>query len=346
MCKGSNDPGGAHRCSSHARNKLEAARADVDAAGRDVDDLAAELADIDRTYSTDTAFRAALNARIRATATATGIAQQDLARRFALQQFVMRLSADDPTMWTVLGGTALQYRTQQARPTRDADLAARDDITDLQGTLERASRRRPGEYGDFTIKVNPKKAHESNYQCTITYSIGGSRMSVAGVDITTTRALPDAVDVVTPEAVINIDDSAPTTAVRVYPVADHIADKIGAMYQTYGSTNTEPSTRPHDLADLVIISRNCPVDADELKSAIKREQRRRNAAIPNPLTLPNPQWRDTYADKASGPNVPRDAATLDDALSAAETFLRPLLEGKADGARWNPDTHRWERSGN
>lgn len=63
-----------------------------------------EMLDARRTYGSEGAFRAALNARIRDIARRSGVDGAEVARRFALQQFVSRLFDRDPESWLVTGG--------------------------------------------------------------------------------------------------------------------------------------------------------------------------------------------------------------------------------------------------
>lgn len=52
------------------------------------------------------------------------------------------------------GGTALQYRSNEARPTTDADLAFAADGATLRSTLTSALAPREDEYGTFDLAVS------------------------------------------------------------------------------------------------------------------------------------------------------------------------------------------------
>lgn len=343
MCKSANEPGGPHRCSADLRKALLHAENRSGDARREVDALRAELADAGRTYSDDSAFRMALNARIRAVAQRTGEPHAAIAQRFARHQFLARLGDLHAGRFVVTGGTALQMRTDQARTTGDADLAARDAADTIHATLESAAARRPGERGEFSLKVVRRTTDGLKY--SLTYKIGGTRFATIGLDVTTDRLLPGSTEVMTPEPVVDIDDVARSVPLEVYPVADHVADKVGAMYEKHGHDGDSPSSRAHDLADLAIIARTCSVDGDELSERISAEAARRHATVPNPLTIPSESWHTSYADKVKGPNLPAEAANLESALETANRFLRPVLDGAARGHRWDPDRQLWEPRG-
>ncbi|WP_169716495.1 nucleotidyl transferase AbiEii/AbiGii toxin family protein, partial [Mycobacterium timonense] len=84
------------------------------------------------------------------------------------------------------------------------------------------------------------------------------------LDVAAGRAFPFERDTLVPDPVVAIDDVRPMSKVRTYAVASHLADKVAAMYEVHGSSGASPSTRSHDLADIVILSRCARVDAEEL----------------------------------------------------------------------------------
>ncbi|SLH40822.1 Nucleotidyl transferase of uncharacterised function (DUF1814) [Mycobacteroides abscessus subsp. massiliense] len=290
-------------------------------------------------YASEEAFRAALNERIRQAAKAEGLSHNDLARRFALQQFVSRLFTAEPDAFVVTGGTALQFRTSEARPTSDVDLAVTREIADMQSVLIRAAQRRPGEHGEFAIEVRAVNSSPGVYTGRITYKLNGVRYAVAKIDIASHRELPEAPDLVAPDPVIGIDDTWPLPAVSTYPVAAHLADKLGAWHERHDG---QPSTRAHDLADVVLLSRSCAVRAEELRDAIAVQERRRGIAIPATLSLPSPQWRKTYRSRVSQSRLPERLHDAEVALREANVFLGPILSGQVTAGMWNPVLGTWE----
>lgn len=183
--------------------------------------------DAGRTYQSEEGFRAALNARIRQAARSSGLDHAEIARRFALQQFTSRLFAYDPESWLVTGGTALQFRSDEARPTADLDLAVTGELGHLQELLVQASRRRAGEHGDFTVVLSP--CGSGSFTGKITYFLNGARFAVAKIDIATHREFPFPPDILRPSPVLEIDDTLPLAEIRTYAVASHLADKVAAI---------------------------------------------------------------------------------------------------------------------
>jgi Nucleotidyl transferase AbiEii toxin, Type IV TA system len=93
----------------------------------------------------------------------------------------------------------------------------------------------------------------------------------------------------------------------VYPLVDHVADKVMAILQRYGETQA-PSTRYKDLVDLVAILSEAPIEVNSQRTAL------------------------TLADRSQ---------TVDEALAIVRAFLDPVLSGNAEGV-WNPKSGRWE----
>lgn len=300
-----------------------------------------ELLDERRTYSSENAFRAALNARIREVARRTGSDSAEIARRFALQQFVSRLFDRDPEPWLVTGGTALQFRTMEARATADLDLAVTRGVEDLTEALTAAARRRAGEHGEFAVVVSPGSGPGA-FTGKITYLLNGSRFAVAKLDVAAGREFPFEPDTLVPDPVVAIDDVRPMSKVRTYAVSSHVADKIAAMYELHGSDGASPSTRSHDLADIVILSRCARVDAEELRGAVRGQEQRRGIAVPTPLALPSEQWRRSYPARVAEAGLPAELRDADAALVEADRFVGAVLDGRVQAGTWDPVRRAWE----
>ncbi|MFF8848007.1 nucleotidyl transferase AbiEii/AbiGii toxin family protein [Streptomyces sp. NPDC015127] len=56
--------------------------------------------------------------------------------------------------------------------------------------------------------------------------------------------------------------------IKLYPVVDHLADKICAMYEW---RNANPSSRFRDLADILLISQNETIEAGDARQALHAE---------------------------------------------------------------------------
>ena len=292
-------------------------------------------------YASEADFRAALSSRLRQRAQQMQWPTQEVARAFVLQQFSARLfRSDSAEQWVLTGGTALQYRSTEARPTADADLAFAREAAEVETTLRRALTPIAGEYGSFDLKLSRTK-DSGNYAGRLTYNLNGQRFASASIDVNTTRPVDFTPDVLTPDALITMPDLSPPPALRVYPVHRHLADKLAAMYDTYGSDGTSPSTRPHDLADIVILSRSSTVDAPKLLAAVRQQESERNVSIPTPLRLPAPEWAATYPKRVEETTRPAQLHDVHTALGAADRFVSPVLAGEIVRGHWDPGQEQW-----
>lgn len=113
------------------------------------------------------------------------------------------------------------------------------------------------------------------------------------------------------------------------------------MYELHGGDGATPSTRAHDLADIVVLSRCATADAEELRQAVRGEEARRGVSVPSPLVLPDEQWRRTYAAKAATSGLPLHLLDADTALAAAERFVGPVLSGRVQAGTWDPLLGEW-----
>jgi hypothetical protein len=126
---------------------------------------------------------------------------------------------------------------------------------------------------------------------------------------------------------------------RVYPLVDHVADKIAATFERHG-TGENVSTRYKDLVDLVSIIRGARVPAALQRQALVVQFERRGLTLPDRFSVPDRGlWERGYRQQAAEANIPV-AATLDEALDFVRPFVDPLLEGTARG-NWDPAQHAW-----
>lgn len=85
----------------------------------------------------------------------------------------------------------------------------------------------------------------------------------------------------------------------LYPVVDHVADKVCAMYEKHGADHATASTRYRDLVDLLLIAQSERLDGRQLHLALRTEVARRVACgtvleFPATFTIPGPDWASGY----------------------------------------------------
>lgn len=126
---------------------------------------------------------------------------------------------------------------------------------------------------------------------------------------------------------------------RAYPLVDHVADKVVAIYELHGR-DRRPSTRYRDLVDLVAIVAGASVPGNAQTTAIRSEFDRRGVVLPDHFDVPDRVlWEAGYAAEARR-SLLRLALTLDEALAVVRPFLDPVLYGTAVGS-WDKESRAW-----
>jgi hypothetical protein len=243
--------------------------------------------------------------------------------------------------WIVKGATALLARNLSARATIDIDILRLSASREAEAALREAASRDIGDW--FRFEVGPSRPVADGGIATrlpITADVGETRwaefhVDIVGPDVRMTGVPED----VPPLAAIDMP-GLEQHGYRVYPLVDHIADKIAAMFERYGAARN-PSTRFRDLVDLVAIVTGAPVRAEAQLRALKPQEERRGSAFPRRFDVPDRElWERGYAAEARRSVLPV-ARTLDEALDIVRPFVDPLLDGTASGW-WNHQKGTWE----
>jgi hypothetical protein len=131
----------------------------------------------------------------------------------------------------------------------------------------------------------------------------------------------------------------------MYPIEDHVADKICAMYSRYGED--ECSTRFKDLVDLALIALKTTLPGAFTHSAVHDEVKRRKAAggrviLPDSFDAPSPAWTLGYGNLArTVRSLPPEFHTLDGVHPLGDAFITPLLQPTPPQGQWNPSDRIW-----
>ena len=118
------------------------------------------------------------------------------------------------------------------------------------------------------------------------------------------------------------------------------------MYTRYG-TLAAPSSRYHDLVDLVLITSNCQIDAGELSSrSLTRQSAIRGLQLPTELETPAQSWTGGYPKAAvRARSMSAELRNLPAALAAAGRCLNPVLSGSVTTGVWEPERWEWTETG-
>ena len=193
----------------------------------------------------------------------------------------------------------------------------------------------------FSFVIHPGKSVATALRFKVDGLVGATLFQSFPVDLVVDLTMIGVPDVMLPS--LPEIDGMERVPYRVYPVGDHIADKVCAMHEFHNRDGDlpVPSSRYRDLVDLVLIARESVVDAGHVTLAVRSEASRRRLRLPARLAVPQgDDWRSGYARIARA--VPQLRETeFDVAVAIVQAFLNPVLDGTARG-RWNPSGLRWE----
>ncbi len=297
-------------------------------------------------YADPAALRQAINARLRVLVREDPQLQlTDLQRQFAYDRFLTRVFlAPDRERWVLKGAAALLARLHaRARHTLDLDLyREKSGLDDAEAALRVAAALEVGDFFRFTLSPGRPVAQTGAVRrVPVVAFLGATEFASFHVDVIVGIAMAG-----------EPDDGRPLVAVeplglksahyRIYPLADHVTDKIVAFLERHPGPDgaSQGSTRYRDLADLAVIAHREVIATANLRVALMSEVTRRGLSLPT--TLPTPttgSWRSGYARVAR--DVPDLAERdLDSALSTVRAFVDPVLQGTARGV-WDPKTMTW-----
>jgi Nucleotidyl transferase AbiEii toxin, Type IV TA system len=294
-------------------------------------------------YSSATAFRQALDDRLKIEAQSTGLSLARLRKRVAFELFLRRLVAVAPDRWVLKGALALDLRLDVAtRPTKDIDLGRDDDEQDAIADMTAAQQIVLDDYFTFSgirTTVFDDTDDFTAIRFHMTAQLAGRTFEEFIVDIGFFGAFTWS-----PETIQTSDLLSFAGIERVQlpavPISQHLAEKVHAYTRVYGERQ-QPSTRPKDLVDILLISQAESVTANLLRDALESTFRVRNRQIlPARLPAPPPAWGASYARLARDVGVTSD---LSAAFDQAAGFFDPVLSEEAAG-RWDPATAKWDAS--
>lgn len=295
-------------------------------------------------YRDGYALWAAVIARAKTEAQESGTAARTLVRRFVVDRFLARVFAFPGDEWVLKGGNAVLTRVHDARTTKDIDLL--NELADLSAAVTKLRQAVEVDLGDhfrFVI-TGPRATDRSTKQpnvegCRVSIDAycGVKRRDSFTVDLVTGSLMTARPDIQSRPGLV---PAVPPTNVRLYPVADHIADKLCATQSMYGTTGDKPSSRVRDLVDLVVFTRTQHIDGSDLIEAITAEWIHRR--MPGtPRFAPPANWNRLYPAEARGVPACGDILTLDAATELVTGLLAPAFDRTAMGKRWSPESRTW-----
>lgn len=292
-----------------------------------------------RSYRSPAAFRRALTDKLAVLAETSRWTLPQLQRQMTYDRFLERLYRLDDD-WIVKGATALLARDIGVRATIDIDVYREVEREVAEADLRVAAGTDLGDWFRFELGVPQALSEDAGgARFPVNASIGPTvwtsfHVDLMGADLRMTGEPED----VPPLARVVMPD-VEQHGYRAYPLIDHIADKVCAMFEVHGAAGM-PSTRYKDLVDLVAVVLEVSVDAEPQVRALLSEAERRGVHLPLRFAVPDRAlWETGYAAESRRSLLPL-ARTLHEALEVVGPFVDPLLDGTALGT-WLPRDARW-----
>ncbi|HEX6667000.1 MAG TPA: nucleotidyl transferase AbiEii/AbiGii toxin family protein [Solirubrobacterales bacterium] len=292
-----------------------------------------------RRYANPAAFRRGLTDKLKGVARDSKWTLPQLQRQIAYDRLLERLYAVDEG-WVVKGATALLARDLGVRASIDVDVFRAAALEIAERELREAIAHDLDDW--FVFEVGPAQEAgdgAAGLRVPVRALIGPTEWAAFHVDLVgnevTMTGAPEQMPALARVTMPDIEQHG----YRVYPLVDHIADKIAATFDRYGKSRS-PSTRYKDLVDLVAIASAAAVEAEGQIAALRSEAERRSIELPTAFAVPSREvWKRGYEAEAAR-SLLEVALTLEEALELMARFADPLLNGSARGA-WDPSAATW-----
>ncbi len=265
-------------------------------------------------------------------------------REFLYQRFLARVfhpSSGD--QWVLKGGVGLLIRLPIARFSQDIDLYnASHGLQDAIANLRACAAIPDLDPFNFQIgRAIPMSGAVAGATITVQAYLGATVFGNFTIDLSTDLQHVGAVDRIQPAHIIDIDDISGPPMIQLCAMSDQIADKVCAMYSTYG-TQQQPSSRYRDLVDLVLIVQSTHINAADTRAAMAQQARVRKITLPQAMRSPAPSWTNAYRQQsAQTPRLLQDLHNLDAALTFVGRCLDPLLANTMAAGTWDPVSASW-----
>lgn len=235
-------------------------------------------------YASATAFRVALESRLKVLAQAEGLDLQRLRRQVAFDRLLGRLFAEPEAPWLLKGGYAMELRLNTARTTRDIDLALRRlpvasadweaNVPDVLESLREAGNQNLHDFFTFVIGSAMQDLDAAPYggaRFPVDARLAGRTFAKFHLDVSTGDVLRGPYESLSGRDWLEFAGIASATFPAVSP-EEQFAEKLHAY--TLPRTGRE-NTRVKDLVDLVLLIGRVRLNTSRLPQAIRETFQRR-----------------------------------------------------------------------
>jgi hypothetical protein len=290
-------------------------------------------------YSSASAFRRALEDRLRQQSLYSGVPLVRLRKMVAFDRFLARLVQAQPGQWVVKGGLALQLRVgERARTTKDMDLLMLDQQREVYPRLREAGAFMLDDWFSFEVSRTTLLPTEDfggdRYQ--LLSLLDGRRFEEFHLDVGIGDPLVEPVEYLQTPALLTFAGFSPTN-VPCYPITQQIAEKLHACTRTF---QTGESSRVKDYVDMLLLAHMGSIEGDRLREALMATfTARQTHPLPVEMPGPPPGWERPFQRMAA--EVQLEQRSIKEANAALQQFLNPVLSGNPLGL-WNPVFWKWQ----
>ena len=290
-------------------------------------------------YSDGSAFRRALEDRLRNINIKNEIPLTRLRKIIAFDRFIARLLKYDPSNWVLKGGLALELRLgDRARTTKDMDLLAFYKVKEIHGLLVKSSKIELGDF--FSFQVN--KPISDSFD-----TIGGVRFAVQSlldgrtfeqfhIDVGVSDQLLEPPEFLYMPSWLDFANIK-STFVPCYSISQQIAEKFHALTRPYASGET---SRVKDLIDILLLAGIAPITSTKLrKTIISTFENRNTHPLPNIIPKMSSLYLRSYSNLAC--QVGLKFKNINEANIALDKFLFPIIT-LSSLKTWSPKKWKWE----
>ncbi|MCL1693628.1 MAG: nucleotidyl transferase AbiEii/AbiGii toxin family protein [Actinomycetia bacterium] len=274
-------------------------------------------------YESLGAFRQALEQRLLNLARETDTDLNRLRRRVVFERILLRLTANQPGMWVVKGGMAVELRIgDSARMTKDLDLNLRADTETASKAHEHLVTALSTDLTSdgFLFEVSeptalePDQAGRPGWRFSISAGLAGRNFATVRVDIvartdelTSTETLP----VTSLLSFAGFEDFE----IEAADVAQQFAEKLHAMTRPWDDRD---NTRVKDLADMVAFINGGLDPSGAIHATQHVFSVRGTHSVPKELPDPPLFWNEDYPALAA--ELALSEASLDQAMTTLREF--------------------------
>jgi hypothetical protein len=199
-------------------------------------------------YRDASAFRQALEQRLKTRAAGDGARLARDRKRVVFDRLLARLVATAPGDWLLKGGVALDLRlAERARTTKDIDIDWRAGEEELTEKLIAAADHDAGDFFVFAIERSgvPEDRLGGSHRFRVSASLAGRPFDSFLLDVGFRRDHTIVTETLRTEDLLAFADIEPVE-VELVPLSFQVAEKLHAYTRTY--EDARPSTRAKDLA--------------------------------------------------------------------------------------------------